>query len=143
MPKDPPNGIRFTNEYTATAGITLRQPLLRDFWIDAVRQRIWIDKKNLKISELALRQQIMNTVARVQRTYYELIFALAKVKVEEKALALANQLLAENPRRVQVGDLSPLDEKQAEAQVQGTQADLFRARQSSGGAPKQSEEFAE
>ena len=132
-PKDavlfPPNGIRDTNQYFSVAAITLRQPLLKDFWIDAHRQRIWVDKKNLKISDLTLRWQIMNTVNAVEQTYYELIFAREKVKVENNALELANQLVAETRKRVEVGDLPPLDEKQAEAQAQLVQTDLYAAEQ--------------
>src|SRR5438094_2024061 len=132
-PKDavlfPPNGIRDTNQYFSVAAITLRQPLLKDFWIDAYRQKIWVDKKNLKISDLTLRWQIMNTVNAVEQTYYELIFAREKVKVENSALELANQLVAETRKRVEVGDLPPLDEKQAEAQAQLVQTDLYAAEQ--------------
>jgi len=124
-----PNGVRNTNEYPATAGITLKQPLLRNFWIDAPRLNIRINKKNLKIAELALRQQIMNTVAKVEIAYYELIFTREKVKVEEKALELARQLLADNRMRLEAGKLRPLEEKQSEAQVAAIEADLIAARQ--------------
>ncbi len=132
-PKDavlfPPNCIRDTNQYFSITAVTLRQPLLRDFWIDAYRQKIRVNKKNLKISEMALRWKIMNTINAVQQTYYEVVFAREKIRVEEKALELANQLLKQTRKRVEVGDLPPLDEKQAEAQVQTVQSDLYAAEQ--------------
>ena len=132
-PKDavlfPPNGVRDTNQYFSITAVTLRQPLLRDFWIDAYRQKIRVNKKNLKISEMALRWKIMNTINAVQQTYYEVVFAREKIRVEEKALELANQLLKQTSKRVEVGDLPPLDEKQAEAQVQTVQSDLYAAEQ--------------
>ena len=132
-PKDavlfPPNGIRDTNQYFSVTAVTLRQPLLRDFWIDTYRQRIRVNKKNLKISEMALRWKIMNTINAVQQAYYETVFARENIRVEEKALELANQLLKETRKRVEVGDLPPLDEKQAEAQVQTVQTDLYAAEQ--------------
>ncbi|MHB8523957.1 MAG: TolC family protein [Limisphaerales bacterium] len=124
-----PGGIRLTNENLASAGISLRQPLLKNSWIDVYRQRIWINKKNLKISELALRWQIMNTIAAVQLAYHDLVFARENVSVREKALELAAQLLAETRKRVAVGDLPPLDETQAESQVETTQTDLYAAQQ--------------
>jgi outer membrane protein TolC len=43
------------------------------------------------------------------------------------ALQLARQLLADNRKRVEVGALAPLDEKQAEAEVAGREADLLSA----------------
>ncbi len=131
-PKDAfgfPFGRRQSSEYLTTTLLTLKQPLLRDFWIDSQRQKLWISKQNLKISELALRWLMANTVASVQQAYYELIFAREQVKVVEHARDLASQLLVETRRRVQVGDLPPLDERQAEAQVQTTQSELFAAQQ--------------
>jgi HAE1 family hydrophobic/amphiphilic exporter-1 len=130
-PKDaelfPPLGLRQTNEYVAFTGITLRQPLLKDFWIDSTRQRIWVNKKTLKISELAVRYQIMNVLTKVQLAYFDLVFAREGLKVQETALALARQLLSETRRRVEVGDLPPLESTQAESQVESAQANVIAA----------------
>ena len=115
-------------QYRPSLGIDLNQPLLRDFWTDSTRQQIWVSKKNLKISELVLRFQIMDVVRRVEQAYYDLIFSIENVRVQEKALELANRLLAENKRRVEVGALAPLDEQQAGAQAAARSADLLTAR---------------
>ncbi|MBI3191867.1 MAG: TolC family protein, partial [Pedosphaera parvula] len=114
-------------EYTGGASVTLTQPLLKNFWIDNARQTIAINKKTLKSSELALEFSLMNTVTKVEQTYYDLIFAYENVKVQESALELAQRLLAENKKRVEVGAMAPLDEKQAESQVAARRADLLAA----------------
>jgi outer membrane protein len=124
-----PTGLRHTNEYQAFAALLLKQPLLKDFWMDQPRLNIRINKKNLSIAELALRQQLINTVTKVQVAYCELIFAFEKVKVEEKALELAKQVLADNRVRLQAGKLRPLEEKQSEAQAATFEADVVAARQ--------------
>jgi hypothetical protein len=49
--------------------IELRQPLLKNFGIDAARLNILVNKKLLGISQLSLRQQIMNTVTSVELAY--------------------------------------------------------------------------
>ncbi|MEO6036677.1 MAG: TolC family protein [Verrucomicrobiota bacterium] len=115
-------------QYRPSVGIDLNQPLLKDFWIDATRQQIWVNKKTLKISELGVQFQVMDVVRRVEQAYYDLIFAMENVRVQEKALELANRLLSENKRRVEVGALAPLDEQQAGAQAAGRSADLLTAR---------------
>jgi outer membrane protein len=115
--------------FDATSGVALRQPLLRNFWIDAGRQAIWVAKKDVKISEEAYRQQVMNIVTLVERAYYELIFAREQIKVREKAVELADRLLHENRRRVEVGALAPLDEKQAQSQYARSRSDLITAKQ--------------
>ncbi|MHC1767636.1 MAG: TolC family protein [Verrucomicrobiia bacterium] len=111
---------------TGNAAISeLRQPLLRDFWIDATRATIQISRNRVKFSEQSLRLQMMNTVVAVEQAYYNLIFARENVKVQESALQLAERLLWENRKKVEVGQLAPLDEKQAESQVAASRADLL------------------
>ncbi len=105
----------------------LRQPLLKNFWIDSTRLQIFIDKKNLQISELDLRFQIMTTVTLVEQAYYNLIFSQESIKVQQKALELADRQLAENKKRVEVGAMAPLDEKQAESVAAQSRADLLNA----------------
>lgn len=115
------------SRYSGNTTLTLTQPLLRNSWIDATRLNIQVSKKDLKISHLALRLLIMNTVTSVEQAYYDLIFTRENVKVQQKALELADRLLAENKKRVEVGALAPLDEKQAESQVAARRSDLLSA----------------
>lgn len=105
----------------------LRQPLLRNFLIDGTRLQILINRRNVQISELQLKDRVMTTITRVEQAYYDLIFAQENVRVQQMALALAERLLAENRKRVEVGALAPLDEKQAEAQTAASRADLLGA----------------
>src|SRR5436190_5899906 len=71
--------------------LQLRQPLLKNFWIDNARLQIYLDKKNLKISELDLRAQVITTVTDVETAYYNLMFAQESIKVQQTALELANR----------------------------------------------------
>ncbi len=117
--------------FETTAGsvglFTVRQPLLKNFWIDSTRLQILLDKGSLKQSELDVRLQVMTTATAVEEAYYNLIFAQESIKVQQKALELAERLVAENKKRVEVGALAPLDEKQAESQAAGSRADLLAA----------------
>lgn len=123
--------ITIKSPFETTAGqvgfLELRQPLLKDFWIDATRVQIFVNKQELKSKELSLRGQIMTTITDVERAYYNLIFAQENVKVQQKAVELAERLVAENKRRVEVGAMAPLDEKQAESQAAASRADLLGA----------------
>ena len=123
------SGTSITNfNYSTDAGISLTQPLLKNSWIDATRQTILVNKRTLKIDELALRSQVITTINSVQQAYYELIYARDNVRVQEASLELAEKLLADNKRRVEVGALAPLDEKQSESQVAARRSDLLSAR---------------
>jgi len=124
-----PGGIRLTNNAYASVQLTMKQHLLKDFWIDANREQISIRRKDLKISQEALRFQIMKTVLAVQLGYTDLIAARENVRVQEKALELRQQLVRETKRRVEVGDLPPLDAEQAETQLENTLTALTAARE--------------
>ena len=113
---------------SGSASILLQQHLLKNFWIDSTRMTIQVNKNRVKYTEQGLKQTIMATVTTVEQAYYDLIAARENVTVQEKAVELAQQLVAENKKRVEVGALAPLDEKQAESQAATSQADLIAAR---------------
>jgi outer membrane protein TolC len=115
--------------YTPFASINLTQPLLRNFWIDQPRLTIQLEKRNLKQGELDVRNQMIGTLTDVTLAYHDLIAARETVKVQQKALQLAERQLAENKKRVEVGNMAPLDEKEAAAQVARSRADLISAQQ--------------
>ena len=121
-----------SEDYTLDTGIALVQPLLRNFWIDAGRMAIKLNRYAFQASELELLNQIHTVVRDVQLNYYELVFAIENVRVNEKAFELSQRLAAENKKRVEVGTMAPLDEKQAEAQAATARADLIAALQLAG-----------
>ena len=108
-----PGGIRRTNDSFADVGVTL----------------IRIRRKELKMSEQSLRFEIMKIVLAVEVGYYDSLAAREEVRVQEKALELRQQFVAETHRRVEVGDLPPLDAEQAETQLQNTLTALTAARE--------------
>jgi outer membrane protein TolC len=113
-------------QYRSEAGITITQPLLRDFWIDQGRLNIQLFKNRVKISEHLLHLQLMDIVQRVALAYFDLVAARDQIKVQTKALELAQQLVSENRKKVAVGNMAPLDERQAESQEATSKADLTR-----------------
>src|SRR5436309_4828413 len=57
--------------FSGSAGfLQLRQPLLKNFWIDDNRLQIYLDRKDLEISELDLSTQVSTTVTDVATAYY-------------------------------------------------------------------------
>jgi outer membrane protein TolC len=123
-----------TKQYEGVGGIDLRQPLLKGGGMNQTRYQLLVSKKGVKISEFVLRQTMTDVVAKVQQAYYELIAARENVKVQEKAVSLAERLLKDNQAKVRAGTLPPLDEKQAESEVATKRADLLDARQLQVGA---------
>lgn len=119
---------QFFVQSQGSAQVRLTQPLLKNFWIDATRMNIRVAKNRVKYSEQGLRQAVMTTATSVEQAYDQLIYARQFVSVQEKALEMAQQQVAENRKRVQVGAMAPLDEQQAASQAEASRADLIAAR---------------
>lgn len=108
-------------------GVSLSQPLLKNFWIDNTRLTIRVAKNRLKYSEQGLRNQIITTITAVENAYYELIFAQQNVVVEQQALELAQTQLDQDQQRVQIGTLAQLSVQEDESQVAQSRANLITA----------------
>lgn len=123
-------GSRFPlPQYNTTASLNLRQPILKNFRIDAASRNISISRISLRMSQQALRKRVMDTVTLVLTSYYDLIHAYESIAVQEQGVNLAEQLLADNKRRVESGVMAPLDIKQAESDLASRRTDLLSAQQ--------------
>jgi outer membrane protein len=108
-------------------GVTLTQPLMKNFWIDGTRLNIKVAKNRLKYSEQGLRQQLITSVTAVVNAYYELIYAQQNVQVQQEALKLAQTQLDQDRQRQQIGTLAILSVQQDESQVATAKANLISA----------------
>jgi len=111
----------------ASATISVTQPLLKNFWINSTRLNIRVAKNRLKYSELTLKLQIMQTLTTLEQAYYDLIYNRENLGVQQKAVELAERLVMENKKRLEVGALAPLDLQSAEAQAASSRAAVFAA----------------
>ena len=105
------------------------QPLLRGFNVDNQRQQIRITQINRDISDVDLRQTITNTLADVRNAYWELLYSVASVEVQQQALDLAEQLVRDNRARVEIGTLAPIDIVQAQSEAAARRQTLAAALQ--------------
>jgi outer membrane protein TolC len=111
------NNTLFNPVYRPTWSFQLTQPLLRGRSIDGNRQSIQVTKINRDISDVQLRSTITNTLSNVREAYWNYVFAVQSVEVAQQQLNLANQLVADNQVRVQVGTMAPLDVFTAQSQA--------------------------
>lgn len=103
--------------YSLFAGITVRQPLLRNFWIDQGRLAIKVSRKNLRITELGVHYLAMDVANRVAQAFYELLHAREGQAIQEEMVALRRQTLHGLERRLQQGLAVPADLLPSEAQL--------------------------
>lgn len=121
-------------QYPGNAGIELSQPLLRNLWIDQPRWAISLNKKTIVQEQQGVRSILIDIATQVQTTYYTMAAARESIAVQTKAVELAERLLMENRKRVEVGAMAPLESQQAEAQLATSRADLISAQATFGQA---------
>jgi len=107
--------------------LTLTQPLLKNFGVDVNRVQIKIAQNERAISLDRFRQKTMDVVTQVQTAYWELVFALENLKVQERSLRLARELAELNRARVRAGVAAPVEITQAEAEVAAREGDVIVA----------------
>ncbi len=107
----------FNPQLRSTMSLQYTQPLLRNFKIDNVRQRLQITRTNRDISDIQLRDTIVSTVRRVKNAYWELSYTISALAVQRQSLELAEESLRNNRTRVEVGTMAPIDIVEAQAEV--------------------------
>ncbi|MGA2604719.1 MAG: TolC family protein [Verrucomicrobiia bacterium] len=110
-------GNTFTNETSGDTGVTLTQPLLKNFGFGVNAATIRIARENRTIAIQNFVQFVMSTISGVANAYYELVYAIENHKSAVETRELARELLEQNRIQERVGTMSPLDVIQAEAGV--------------------------
>lgn len=115
--------------FSSSLGVQYTQPLLRNRAIDQNRRNIKIQRKRLEQSDADFRRQTIETIAQVQRSYWDLVFAL---RDQQNRVANLN-LTKENLRRVQAqiaaGSAAPLAEAEVATELANRESDLLLAQQ--------------
>lgn len=124
----------FKSEYETNITLNLTQPLLKDFGINTNKTNIYIAKNNRAISDETFRERVMEILSEVQNTYWELVFRIENLKVKQKSLRLAQELLERNKIQVEVGTLAPIEIVQAEASIAAREEDVIVAEDEIGDA---------
>jgi outer membrane protein len=117
----------YIDRYTTFAGLTITQPLLRNFGTGVTMASVRLARANASISDWTYRGQVIDTVTRVAEIYNELWFATGNAEVERRSRSLARQLASDNRRRAEIGVMSPLDVLQAETDVASREERLLVA----------------
>ena len=116
------------SEYVTTVGVTVTQPLLKNFGTAATMARIRLAALNSDMAYQDYRRQLMLTVSRAEAAYWDLYFSQEQDRISQESVALAESIYKDNKSRLEVGKSSELEVLQAEAGVS-----LRRSRRSDAG----------
>mgnify|MGYP001293372956 CR=1 FL=1 len=111
--------------YTSSAGVSFTQPLARNFNIDSKRQGIKIAKKQLQQSDTDFRLQATGTIAQVQRTYWDLVFALRDQQNQVANVNLAKENLRQIEAKIDAGAAAPLARAEVATELANREGSLL------------------
>jgi outer membrane protein TolC len=97
--------------------LNVSQPLLRNFKIDPIRQQLEVGLRNRDGADFQLQATIVATTRNVRNAYWDLAYQIASLGAAQQSLELAQRLLADNQKRVQIGTMAPIDIVEAESEV--------------------------
>jgi outer membrane protein TolC len=103
--------------YENAVGISIQQPLLKSFGLDANYAEVRTARINERVQTLTWKNTISTAISNVIASYFDMDYALKDMQVREDAIAADSKLVDLYRRRVELGFGSPLDIQQAEVSV--------------------------
>lgn len=116
----------FNPSYQSNVRYTLAQHLLRDRGRYINNRQTIISQNSEKQTALQFETQVTNLLVQAQKAYWDLVFAAEDLKVKQRSLDIAQQTLAENKMKVEIGTLAPIEVKQTESEVANRRQQLIQ-----------------
>lgn len=113
--------------YDSQVGVELRQPLLRNRAIDSARLGLRVAAADRDQASAFLRLQVRETVAAVERAYWDLLAARRQVEVRRETVELAREQLSETEIRIENGVAPEAEVAQPRAALESRRGDLLEA----------------
>lgn len=102
-------------EFQAFLGLTLTQPLLKDFGFNATLARTRLAREDQNLAQQDFRRQMMLIIGATETAYWDLQVAQQRLALREASVAVAEKLLAGNRDRVREGKMAEIELVEAEA----------------------------
>jgi outer membrane protein TolC len=114
-------------QYPTALTFSYIQPLVRGMRFDLPRRQIEVARKNLSLTDAQFRQRAIEVITSVQRSYWDLVFALRNLQIQRDSLNDSRTQLAHSRRLVAEGSLAPIDVVAGETQVANFEQAEFSA----------------
>jgi len=110
--------------------VILTQPLLSGFGLATNERYIHIAKRNLQITDLAFKQQVIATVTDIEKLYWDLVNAYQDVQVKTRSLEYANQTLTDDQKQLELQNIPTMQVMKDQSAVATSEGDLTIAKAS-------------
>lgn len=111
--------------YSSSFGVTFTQPLWRDRSIDNNRRQIRIQRKRLEQSDADFRRRTIEVINQVQRSYWDLVFALRDQQNQISNLNLTRENLRQVEAQISAGAVAPLSRAEVQTELSARESDVL------------------
>jgi HAE1 family hydrophobic/amphiphilic exporter-1 len=111
--------------YDSRLGVELRQPILRNRRIDPARLALRVASADRDRAAASLEREVLDTVAAVERAYWDLVAARRAVSVRQEAIELASRQLEQTEIRIEGGALPEAELAQPRAELERRRGELL------------------
>jgi outer membrane protein TolC len=111
-------------QITTGFNFTVNQPLLQGFGLATNQRYIHIAKKNLVITDLAFKAQVIATISQVENIYWDLVNAYQDAEIKEHSLAYANETLSDDQKQLELKNIPAMQVMKDESAVASSEGDL-------------------
>lgn len=117
----------FSPQYNTSTMVQFTQPLLRNLRIDQNRGTIKLANLDLKLNDSTFKQNVVDTIARIQSLYWDLVGVIRDYEIKRESVRLAQISLRDNRKKVEIGTLAPISITEAQAELANREVDLIQA----------------
>ncbi len=107
--------------------LSVRQRLTQGFGRAINERQIRVANNNRELQDLQFKEQVITTVSRIQNLYWDLVSFLQTAEARRADLALAEQLVTDNQKKVDLGLLARIEVTRAKAEAVNFHRQLIQA----------------
>jgi outer membrane protein TolC len=115
-------------QITTGFNLTVNQPLLQGFGFATNQRFIQIAKKNIQLTDLAFRAQVIATISQVENIYWDLVSAYQDSQIRERSLAYARETLTDDQKQLELQNVPAMQVMKDESAVATAEGDLTVAK---------------
>ncbi len=111
-------------QITTGFNFTVNQPLLQGFGLATNERYIHIAKKNLQLTDLAFKAQVIATISQVQNIYWDLVNAYLDSQIKQRSLDFANETLRDDQKQLDLQNIPAMQVMKDQSAVASAEGDL-------------------
>jgi outer membrane protein TolC len=108
--------------------LQITQQLLAGFGLSTNTRYMQIAKKNIQITDLAFRAQVIATVSQVENIYWDLVSAYQDEQIKERLLSFAQKTLSDDQKQLELNAIPAMQVTKDQSDVATSEGDLTVAR---------------